>query len=124
MNKRAVGGYYEGIACMYLESQGVRVTEKNFRCRNGEIDIVAADGEYLVFVEVKHRTSASHGYAEESVTFRKQNTICRVADFYMTKNAVPRSKSVRFDVIAVSSGPHGEAEINWIKNAFPYHARR
>ena len=55
MNKRALGKKYEEKACQYLESQGMKIVEKNFRCRQGEIDLIGFHGEYLAFVEVKYR---------------------------------------------------------------------
>ena len=59
MNKRQVGTQYESMAVQYLTEAGYHILERNFRCRTGEIDIIAKDGAYLVFVEVKYRASAA-----------------------------------------------------------------
>lgn len=68
MNKREIGREYEGKACHYLESKGFRIVARNFRCRQGEIDIIGYDGEYLVFLEVKYRARSSSGHPAEAVT--------------------------------------------------------
>ena len=80
MNTRQTGNVYEQMAADYLEKQGMRILERNFRRgRNGEIDIIGRDGKYLVFVEVKYRSGDEKGNAAEAVTTAKQRTICRVA---------------------------------------------
>ena len=103
MNKREIGARYELLAASYLESCGYTILERNFRCRYGEIDLVAADeaGEQpvLVFVEVKYRSSAAYGYGEEAVDVRKQKTIRKAASFYLTRYRVKNSTPCRFDVI-------------------------
>ena len=82
MNKRAVGTAYEKLAGEYLRQQGYEILEYNFRCRMGEVDIVAKDGEYLVFVEVKYRSSGRSGSPLEAVDRRKQRIISKVASYY------------------------------------------
>ena len=83
MNTRQTGNVYEQIAADYLEKQGMRILERNFRRgRNGEIDIIGRDGKYLVFVEVKYRAGTEKGSALEAVTPTKQKMICEVADYY------------------------------------------
>ena len=57
-NKRRTGGCYEAAAAVYLEKQGLVILRKNYRCRSGEIDLIARDGRYLVFIEVKYRNTA------------------------------------------------------------------
>ncbi len=115
VNKRAVGTVYEKAAGAYLEKQGYRILEYNFRCRSGEIDIIARDGEYLVFVEVKYRKDAGSGNPLEAVDARKQRTISRTALYYCMKHGYGETTPCRFDVAAVL----GE-EITLIKNAFLY----
>ena len=107
MNNRAIGTDYETRACEFLETQGFSVLERNFRCRQGEIDIIARDGAYLVFVEVSSPLSA--------VDFRKQKKISRVALYYLTKNGLPETTPCRFDVVGISP-----KETVLIKNAFEY----
>ena len=70
-NKRAVGSRYEEETAAFLQKNGYRILEKNFRDRRGEIDLIAKDGRTLVFVEVKYRKNARNGYPEEAVDTRK-----------------------------------------------------
>lgn len=82
-NNRKVGAEREKRTAALLERKGYRILEKNFRCRSGEIDIIASHKEYLVFVEVKYRRNAGKGFAGEAVNYRKMQSICRTADYYM-----------------------------------------
>ena len=114
-NRRRTGAEYEEKATEYLEGLGWRILERNYRCRTGEIDLIAADGPALVFVEVKYRRSGAYGSPAEAVDGRKQRTICRVADYYRMRHGIPDGQACRFDVVAVQ----GE-EICLLRNAFPY----
>lgn len=108
----------EDLAVRYLENQGYVIVERNYSKRIGEIDIIARDGECLVFVEVKTRRSNRYGSPFDAVNFRKQQQVSRVALEYMTQQRcleVP----VRFDVVAVHlQGQSPRLEL--IKNAFDY----
>lgn len=115
MNRRAVGTAYERQAGNYLEEQGYRILEYNFRCRSGEIDIIARDGEYLVFVEVKYRRNVKSGDPLEAVDYKKQRIISRTASYYCLTHSYGETTPCRFDVVAIL----GE-EISVIKNAFEY----
>ncbi len=115
MNKRRIGTAYEALAAEYLEKQGLRIIEKNFRCRQGEIDLIAYDGSYYIFIEVKYRRTAEAGNPAEAVGYRKQIKICRAADFYRMSRRISASTPVRFDVIGILDG-----QITWYKNAFYY----
>lgn len=119
MNTREQGAQKEKQVCAYLLSKGVKVKEQNFRCRQGEIDIVGQDGEYLVFFEVKYRSSRNRGSAAEAVGYAKQKKICRVADYYRAVYRCMEDTPIRFDVVAVD-----KEEVTWIKNAFYYTAGR
>ena len=77
MNKRRTGAVWEKVAAEYLIKNGMRVLETNFRCRLGEIDLIGSHQGYLVFVEVKYRSTSEKGYAVEAVDHRKQCRICR-----------------------------------------------
>ncbi len=116
MNKRQVGSEYENMAAEYLVQQGYEILEMNYRCRIGEIDIIAKQGMYLVFVEVKFRTDNTCGDPLEAVDWRKQRQICRVALYYYTKHGYRENIPCRFDVIAV----YGDETIKQIENAFEY----
>lgn len=113
MNKRQLGTDKERMAAEYLEKQGLVILETNFRSRQGEIDIVARDDKYLVFVEVKFRSSTRLGSALEAVNYKKQCQICKVADYYRCRHRLGDDTMVRYDVVAIQ----GE-EIIWVKNAF------
>ncbi|MCR4649772.1 MAG: YraN family protein [Lachnospiraceae bacterium] len=115
INKRSTGTEKETLAADYLRENGLEILETNFRCRIGEIDIIAKDKEYIVFTEVKFRKTASKGFASEAVDFKKIKKICKVSDFYRLINHLDESVPVRFDVIAIT----GE-ETLWYKNAFEY----
>ncbi len=114
-NDRQIGAVYEEKACAFLKEKGLRIVEKNFRVRQGEIDIVARDRATLVFVEVKYRKNAAKGLPEEAVDFKKQRQISRVALFYLSLRRLPLSTPCRFDVVAIC----GE-EIRWVPDAFPF----
>lgn len=115
INKRQTGTEYECLAVNYLEKQGIRVVERNFRNRFGEIDIIGYDGEYLVFFEVKFRRDIRKGSPIEAVSPKKCHTICRVADFYRMKKGIGDFSPMRFDIVAIC----GE-DIRWFRNAFAY----
>lgn len=99
-NRRTIGSEYEERAAQYLKEQGWVVLERNYRCRQGEIDIIARDGDCLVFVEVKYRRSTKYGDPAEAVTPAKQKRIIRTALFYIGTHhrTMP---ACRFDVIGI-----------------------
>ncbi|MCX7750129.1 MAG: YraN family protein [Candidatus Bipolaricaulota bacterium] len=100
----------EELACQHLRAQGMRIVARNWRWRGGEVDIVARDGEALVFVEVKARRDDLHGAPEEAVTPGKREKLWRTALAFLGGRAeIP----VRFDVVAV--GPGG---VRHIRDAF------
>ena len=113
MNKRQVGTQYESMAVQYLTEAGYHILERNLRCRTGEIDIIAKDGAYLLVVEVKYRASAACGSALEAVDYRKQQSILRVAQYYMVSHGYGTQTNCRFDVVAIQG-----TEITLIQNAF------
>lgn len=115
MNKRETGAARERQAADYLERHGVKISEKNYRCRQGEIDLVGWHQGYLVFVEVKYRRDLEKGHAMEAVDGKKQRRICRAADCYRHSHGLGDAVSVRYDVVAIQ----GE-EVLWVKNAFPH----
>lgn len=115
MNTRKKGEEYEQKAQQYLKSQGVRIIESNYRNRQGEIDIIGRDGEYLVFFEVKYRRDNEKGNPEEAVTYSKQRKICQVADYYRMFHGIGDFTPVRYDVIAICGN-----ELKWYRNAFEH----
>ena len=115
-SKRQVGDLYEQKAADYLARQGFQVIERNFYSRYGEIDLIAKDGKYLVFVEVKYRRDDACGTPLEAVTFQKQRRICKAALYYCAKNGYGDGTPCRFDVIAME----GESGVRHVKNAFDF----
>ena len=113
MNKRKTGQEQEVKAACFLKTQGYQILERNYRCKKGEIDLIAREGQYLVFVEVKYRKNARNGYPEEAVDTRKQKKIRETAAYYVYKNRIPEYTPMRFDVVAVLDG-----EFKQIKDAF------
>jgi len=103
MDKRAVSGQYgEERACAYLRRQGYAIIERNWRSRFGEVDIIARDGETLVFVEVKSRTGAGFGGPEAALTPQKRRRIVATARAYLSE--VRPELAVRFDLVALRPG--------------------
>ncbi|MEY8426145.1 YraN family protein [Lachnospiraceae bacterium 46-15] len=102
MNRRKVGAEYESYAAHFLEEQGYRIVECNYRCRMGEIDIIAREGRYLVFVEVKYRSDSTQGYALEAVDTRKQAVIRKVAQHYLLAHHLPPETPCRFDAVGIT----------------------
>ena len=104
---------------LLLESKGYRILETNFRTRYGEIDIITAKEDVLVFVEVKTRTGSSCGIPEEAVDLRKQEKIRKVALEYLSRSKGRHYRDLRFDVAAISAGKDGTVkEIKIYENAF------
>ena len=112
MNKRKLGSCYEKAAGIYLIEQGYEILEYNYRCRYGEIDLVARDGEDLVFCEVKYRQNQRSGTALEAVDLRKQRNIRKVAEYYLMQHRVG-DIPCRFDVVGIEKNT-----FILIKNAF------
>jgi putative endonuclease len=107
----------EAIAADYLIKRGYKVVEQNFRCSIGEIDLIAWEGETLVFVEVKARSSSQFGGPEGAVTLRKQEKIIRVASAYLQQKKL-FTALCRFDVVGVVKEGTGGVTINLFQNAF------
>ena len=101
MNKHEIGSGYEEMAAAYLIEHGYKIIARNFSDRRGEIDIIARDGEYLVFVEVKYRRDEKQGNPAEAVDLRKQQHIRHAAEYYLYKNRVSDAMPCRFDVVAI-----------------------
>ncbi|MBM4168590.1 MAG: YraN family protein [Ignavibacteria bacterium] len=110
------GNRGEDLALDYLRSRGYHVLARNYRFERGEIDLIAEDGEVIVFVEVKTRRSMKYGQPEHSVTLRKQNQIRKVAEGYLHEHEM-RNRPCRFDVLAITMTYHDPTIIHY-RNAF------
>ena len=115
MNARSVGSEKERRAAGFLQQRGMVILARNFRCRFGEIDLIAREGSVIVFVEVKYRRNRKAGYPEEAVSEQKMRRISRIADFYRVRYQIPDAVPFRFDVIAIE-GPY----LRHYTDAFPY----
>ena len=118
MNKRKIGSAWEGAAVCWLIRAGVRILERNYRCSQGEIDIIGYHRDCLVFFEVKYRKNQIFGQPEEAVGIQKQEKISSCALFYLLKHGGVE-QAIRFDVVAIC----GE-QIRWYQNAFPFRQKR
>jgi putative endonuclease len=116
-DRKRLGARGEELALAFLKKSRFTVLAKNYRCRYGEIDIIARDpGQVLSFIEVKTRSSQSHGTPQEAVTVRKQGQICKVALEFIQRYRL-ENKPARFDVVAVNLLPAGHT-VELIQNAF------
>lgn len=116
-SRTGLGREGEEEAAAFLLSLGYRVRERNVRFRTGEIDIVAVEGDYLVFVEVKTRRGERFGTAVEAITPAKQHQLVRLAALYLAGKGL-ESCRCRFDVVAVEPAPSGGWSCSVIRDAF------
>lgn len=114
-NKRKLGAEAEQAVKEYLLAHGFEILEMNYRCRQGEIDIIAKEEGYYVFIEVKYRNSERYGIPAEAVGIAKQKRISRAAQFYLYCHNLGEFTPVRFDVASVM-----ENKITYYKNAFEF----
>ncbi|MGI8554594.1 MAG: YraN family protein [Dehalococcoidia bacterium] len=116
-NRRTLGAAGERLAALYLEQRGYQIIARNVRLRGGELDIVARDGDCLVFVEVRLRHAASSGVALESITPAKRRRLrFLLAQYCSTLPEQPAE--VRIDVVGLCIGPRGTLdEVALVKNA-------
>ena len=123
MNRQEVGKLGEKLAQEFLKKRGYHIRETNFRCREGEIDIVARQKDYLVFIEVRTKSNLDFGTPEESITQAKKEKIINSALTYI--NTHQNSPSLwRIDVVAIEVDDKGKTKrINLIENAIESDAR-
>ncbi len=118
-DRKLLGRWGESVVGEYLRKQGYRLVAASWQCRFGEIDLIAENREYLVFVEVKLRKNADHGEAREFVTPSKQRKVRTAASLYLAQH--PTELQPRFDVAEVYA-PQGMAtalpQIHYLANAF------
>lgn len=110
---RGPGGDAEACAAAFLEAKGLKIIARNYRCRFGEIDLIARNGATVVFVEVRARTSQAYGGAAESITPAKRKRLLAAARHYLARQGT--HCACRFDVVLMSGSTN---EIEWIANAF------
>jgi putative endonuclease len=116
--RHASGRAWERAASDLLAKRGIEVIARGYRCRLGELDIVAIDGATLVVIEVRARASDARGTALETVGARKQRRIVNATRHFLMRHPVWFARPIRFDVIAVDDIDTAEPRMQWIKGAF------
>ena len=114
---QTTGKLAEDLACQYLNQQGLRLLERNFTTRFGEIDLIMRDHETTVFVEVRYRRNSDVVDPLSSIDQRKQRKLIRTAEYYLQRRSDFSLSPARFDVIAITEHT-AQPKIQWIKNAF------
>ncbi|MGE5829615.1 MAG: YraN family protein [Micromonosporaceae bacterium] len=113
----AVGAYGERVAFRVLREAGMQVLDRNWRCARGELDLVAHDGDTIVFCEVKTRRGARHGLPVEAVGPAKVRRLRTLAAAWLAAHP-QRHGRVRFDVVSVWPQPAGPAAVHHLRGAF------
>ncbi len=114
MNPR--GEQAEALAADFLRGKGLRITVKNYRCRHGEIDLIAREGATVVFVEVRSRAGETYGGAAASITAAKRGKLLKTARHYLA--GVSPLPPCRFDAVLITGNP---PHIEWLRNAIEEH---
>lgn len=110
-----IGKQHEEQAKRFLQAQGLRSIDCNFRSRMGEIDLIMQHEQCLVFIEVRYRKNSFYGSAAESVDYYKQRKLIKTAYYYLAKHPQYQHMDCRFDIVGISQ--QGQ-QIDWITNAF------
>lgn len=118
MKRKELGNRGEKIAVDFLRRRGYQIIERNYRSLLGEIDIVAKEGENIVFVEVKTRSSVDFGLPEEALSYDKRCRLSRLALHYLIHHKIKNVNS-RFDVVSILMDENKVENIQLIKDAFP-----
>jgi len=116
-HRAALGSYGERIAVRVLTDAGLTVLDRNWRCRQGELDVVARDGDALVFCEVKTRTGTGFGHPVEAVTAAKRRRLRLLARSWLAAHD-HHAPDLRFDVVGVHVPARGPARVTHLRNAF------
>ncbi len=112
------GLQYEERARRYLQRQGLRLLQKNYRSRFGEIDLIMTDADAVCFIEVKFRQSADYGGAATAIPQWKRRKLIRTAMVYLAHNQKLGRRPARFDALLIQRDRNGSDHIEWIRNAF------
>lgn len=117
-DRRQKGQVSEHLVEEFLKSNGLDIIERNFSCKVGEVDIIARDSKYFVFVEVRSTVEGFIVHPLESITRRKQSRIIKTSMWYLKQAGLLGKVPVRFDVVTIEWRRDGTPVINWIKGAF------
>jgi putative endonuclease len=115
-NKQSLGRFGEEYAARFVTESGLCIITQNYRCPKGEMDIIAYDGEVLVFLEVRTRRSSYRGWGEESITRQKAQRLQAIASYYVLEQGYQSWPRLRFDVVGIRWNGKNP-EIKWIKAA-------
>jgi putative endonuclease len=115
---RKKGAHYETLALNHLKANGLKLIEKNFQCRLGEIDLILRERDCLVFAEVRYRASNRYACAAHSVDERKQAKIARTAAIYLSQRPELADCTVRFDIVAIDDVDSSPNTLQWMRDAF------
>lgn len=115
---QSVGRHTERLAELHLTSCGLTSVARNYRCRQGEIDLVMLDGGTLVFIEVRYRRPNRFARACATVDANKQRKLARAAAVYLSRHSAFRDHPVRFDVVGMDGPNFEKFELQWLKDAF------
>ncbi len=116
--RKDAGDAGEETACRFLKNAGLRLVQRNYRCKGGEIDLVMLDDDVLALIEVRVRKASAFGGAAASVTPTKQRRLMIAARHLLLTRADCRRYRLRFDVVAMDTTANGTGQIRWIKDAF------
>ncbi|TIC80852.1 YraN family protein [Nocardioides sp. GY 10127] len=111
---QALGAYGERVAATHLREQGMVVLDRNWRCAQGEIDLVLRDGDTLVVCEVKTRTGSTGGTPHEAVTPTKLERLVRLGESWQVEHGL-RAPNLRVDLVAVHHPPRGAAQVEHVR---------
>lgn len=115
--RRAIGAYGERMAARHLQEIGLTLLQRNWRCSDGEIDLILRDGPDLVFCEVKTRRTAAFGSPAAAVDHRKVRRLRQLASRWLTESGV-RAERIRFDVVEVLPQRRGATRLVHLRDAF------
>ena len=114
---RTRGHHAERLAEAWLRARGLKALRRNYHCRQGELDLIMSDGDTLVFVEVRHRSSDGFGDSIDSITRNKRRRVIRAARHFLARNPRCAERVCRFDVVGMA-GALSAPRFEWIQNAF------
>lgn len=117
MSARDTGSEWENAALVHLQRAGLKLIERNFHCRLGEIDLILTDGDSIVFAEVRYRGDAARGDGTATVGAVKQAKLVRAAKLWLQARPQFASQPCRFDVVGCAGTPQ-RPQFDWVRNAF------
>jgi putative endonuclease len=114
---RQKGQHVESQVAVYLQQQGLRLIEKNFTCKQGEIDLIFQAADLLICVEVRYRNNSHFCHPLETIGYAKQKKVIAAAKFFVHCKQWAQALTVRFDIVSVT-GPADRLQFEWIPDAF------